>query len=149
MAKVAPAWTMTQITPQIVSASSGSNHDGDPAAIQSPAVKALLALPLPGGFVRAGSRAVVKPQRGREHNELRPDPRTCGLIATGSPPVAGGGVAAARTGFNRKEPRWLKNRCVRRVMSFVPFQPDEIQVVSNRAEHAGKLAQKSPMAPAS
>jgi uncharacterized protein (DUF362 family) len=78
---------------------------------------------------------------GEGNGPMSPDPKPAGVILAGTHPVAVDCVAAVLMGFDWRKLPLLKNAFAMREMSFVPFQPDDIQVLSNRAEWAGKLAQ--------
>jgi uncharacterized protein (DUF362 family) len=78
---------------------------------------------------------------GEGNGPMSPDPKPCGVIIAGTHPASVDCVAATLMGFDWPKLRLLKHSFALREKNFVSFQPDEIQVVSNRAEWAGKLAQ--------
>ena len=73
---------MNWVTPQRVSAFSGVEHYGDPAAVQSLVTKALIALGLPSDYVKPGDRVVLKPNWVKEHDERRPGPNQWEHVVT-------------------------------------------------------------------
>lgn len=78
---------------------------------------------------------------GEGNGPMAPDPKPCGVILAGTHPVAVDCVAATLMGFDWQKVRLLKNSFAVRELNFTPFTAEEIQVVSNRAEWAGRMAQ--------
>ncbi|MEO8426283.1 MAG: DUF362 domain-containing protein [Verrucomicrobiota bacterium] len=78
---------------------------------------------------------------GEGNGPMAPDPKPCGVIIAGMHPVAVDCVAATLMGFDWRKLRLLKNCFEMRELNFVPFQPDEIEVVSNKPAWTGKLDQ--------
>jgi len=77
---------------------------------------------------------------GEGNGPMSPDPKACGVILAGMHPVAVDCVAAELMGFDWRKMRLLKNSFNLREMSFVPFAPEAIEVVSNRKAWSGKLS---------
>src|SRR6185503_8972332 len=77
---------------------------------------------------------------GEGNGPMAPDPKPCGVILAGTHPVAIDCAAAELMGFDWRKLRLLKNSFNLREMSFVPFAPEDIEVVSNRKEWSGKLS---------
>jgi len=77
---------------------------------------------------------------GEGNGPMSPDPKACGVIVAGMHPVAVDCVAAELMGFDWRKLRLLKNSFNLREMSFVPFAPEAIEVVSNRKAWSGKLS---------
>lgn len=76
---------------------------------------------------------------GEGNGPMAPDARPCGVVLAGTHPLAVDCVAATVMGFDWRKLRLLKNGFAMRELSFVPFQPGEIEVVSNRPAWAGRL----------
>ena len=76
---------------------------------------------------------------GEGNGPMSPDPKACGVIIAGTHPVAVDCVAATLMGFDWQKLRLLKQSFAMREMSFVPFSPDDIEVVSNKPAWSGKL----------
>ena len=70
---------------------------------------------------------------------MSPDPKPVGVVLAGTHPVAVDCVAASLMGFDWKKLRLLKNSFAMREMSFVPFSPEQIEVVSNHSGWAGSF----------
>jgi uncharacterized protein (DUF362 family) len=97
-----------------------------------------------GAGKRAGSArrylAVVDGIVGGEGNgPMAPDPVACGVVLAGTHPVAVDCVAAELMGFDWQKLRVLQQSFRMRELNFVPFEPGEIEVVSNHPSWAGKL----------
>ncbi|PYJ82800.1 MAG: hypothetical protein DME22_17380 [Verrucomicrobia bacterium] len=76
---------------------------------------------------------------GEGNGPMSPDAKPCGVILAGTHPVAVDCVAATLMGFDWLKLRLLRNSFAIRKMNFVHFQPDKIQVVSNKAGWSGTL----------
>jgi uncharacterized protein (DUF362 family) len=66
---------------------------------------------------------------GEGNGPMSPDPKSIGVVLAGTHPVAVDCVAASLMGFDWKKLRLLKNSFAMREMSFVPFSPEQIEVV--------------------
>lgn len=69
---------------------------------------------------------------GEGNGPMAPDPQPCGVIMAGTHPAAVDIAAATIMGFDWEKIRLLKNTFKMQEMNFVPFQPKEIRVVSNK-----------------
>ena len=78
---------------------------------------------------------------GEGNGPMAPDAKRCGMIIAGTHPVAVDCVSATLMGFEWQKVRMLRNCFALRELNFVPFQPDEIQVVSNKPAWNGTLAE--------
>jgi len=78
---------------------------------------------------------------GEGNGPMSPDPKPCGVILAGTHPVAVDCVAATLMGFDWQKLRLLTNSFQMKELNFVPFQPDNIEVVSNKPAWTGKLNQ--------
>ena len=76
---------------------------------------------------------------GEGNGPMSPDPKPCGVIIAGTHPVAVDCVAATLMGFDWQKLRLLRNGFQLRELDFVPFEPEEIEIVSNRSVWSGKL----------
>lgn len=84
--------------------------------------------------------AVVDGIMGGEGNgPMAPEPKLCGMVMTGTHPVAVDCVAAHFMGFDWQKIRLLRHSFSLRAMNFVPFGPEEIRVVSGRSAWNGSL----------
>ncbi len=77
---------------------------------------------------------------GEGNGPMAPDARPCGAIVAGTHPLAVDSVAATLMGFDVSRIRMLKNAFAMRELNFAGFQPDAIEVTSNRPAWNGKLA---------
>jgi len=78
---------------------------------------------------------------GEGNGPMSPDAKPCGVILAGMHPVAVDCVAATLMGFDWRKLRLLQESFKIRELSFVPFSPEAIQVLSNRAPWRGTLEQ--------
>jgi uncharacterized protein (DUF362 family) len=78
---------------------------------------------------------------GEGNGPMSPDPKPCGVILAGTHPVAVDCVAAMLMGIEWQQLRLLRNAFHMRELSFVDFQPESIDVRSNKPEWTGKLHQ--------
>jgi hypothetical protein len=69
---------------------------------------------------------------GEGNGPMAPDPKPCGLILTGTHPVAVDCVAATIMGFDWRKLRLLHNAFKIRALNFTDFEPAAIQVASNQ-----------------
>jgi hypothetical protein len=76
---------------------------------------------------------------GEGNGPMAPDPIPCGVILAGRHPAAVDCTAATLMGFDWRRLRLLRNCFALRALSFVPFQPDAIEVVSNHPAWTGGL----------
>ena len=76
---------------------------------------------------------------GEGNGPMAADPKSCGVIVSGTHPVAVDTVAATLMGFDWQKLRLLQGAFEMRELSFVSFQPHEIEVASNNASWQGKL----------
>ena len=76
---------------------------------------------------------------GEGNGPMSPDPTPCGVVLAGTHPTAVDAVAATLMGFDWQKLRLLKNSFAMRELNFVPFQPGDIEVVSDKAAWSGKL----------
>lgn len=76
---------------------------------------------------------------GEGNGPMAPDPKPCGVVMAGVHPVAVDCVAAELMGFDWRKLRLLKNSYNLRELSFVPFSPEAIEVISNNAAWSGKF----------
>ena len=76
---------------------------------------------------------------GEGNGPMAPDPKPCGVILAGTHPVAVDMAAATLIGFDWRKLRLLQNSFALRELNFVPFQPDDVEVVSNRPAWTGRL----------
>jgi uncharacterized protein (DUF362 family) len=70
---------------------------------------------------------------GEGQGPMAPDPKPCGVIIAGTHPVAVDCVAATVMGFDWRRIRLLANSFALRELDFVPFTPEDVAVVSNKA----------------
>ena len=78
---------------------------------------------------------------GEGNGPMSPDPKPCGVIIAGMHPVAVDCVATQLMGFEWQKLKLLRQSFSMRDLSFVPFSPEAIQVVSNHAPWRGTLEQ--------
>lgn len=78
---------------------------------------------------------------GEGNGPMSPDPKPTGVILAGTHPVAVDCVAATLMGFDWQKARLLRHSFSMQKLNFVPFTPDNIEVVSNRPAWSGKLDQ--------
>jgi uncharacterized protein (DUF362 family) len=78
---------------------------------------------------------------GEGNGPMSPDPKPCGLMMAGIHPVAVDAVAATLMGFDRRRLRLLEGGFAPGAREWVPFGADELEVVSDRREWNGNLAQ--------
>ena len=76
---------------------------------------------------------------GEGNGPMAPDPKPCGVILAGTHPVAVDCVAATLMGFDWRKLRLLKNSFAMRGLNFVPFRPDDIEIIANKQAWSGKL----------
>lgn len=76
---------------------------------------------------------------GEGNGPLAPDPRPCGVIIAGTHPVAVDCVAATLIGFDWKKMPLLRNSFRMRELNFVPFEPRDLTVISNKPTWTGGL----------
>lgn len=81
---------------------------------------------------------------GEGNGPMAPDPKPCGVIIAGTHPAAVDCVAASFMGFDWAKLRLLSRCFALRELSFVPFAPEDIEVVSNQPAWTGRLSQISP-----
>lgn len=75
---------------------------------------------------------------GEGNGPMTPDPVFCGTIIAGTHPVAVDSVAAALMGFDPARMRLLTGAFNMKELGFVPYRPEEIQVVSNHEPWNGR-----------
>nr|MBC8244984.1 DUF362 domain-containing protein [Verrucomicrobiota bacterium] len=78
---------------------------------------------------------------GEGNGPMAPDAKPCGTILAGTHPAAVDMAAATLMGFDWQKLRLLKNSFEIQKRSFIPFQPSDIRLVSNRPEWDGPLGQ--------
>lgn len=78
---------------------------------------------------------------GEGNGPMAPDPKPCGVIIAGTNPVAVDCVAATTMGFDHRRLRLLSEGFRTRDPALAAFGPDDIEVVSNRAEWSGPVAE--------
>jgi len=78
---------------------------------------------------------------GEGNGPMSPDPKPCGVILAGTHPVAVDCVAATLMGFDWRKLRLVTNSFQMKELDFVSFQPDNIEVFSNKPAWTGKLNQ--------
>jgi uncharacterized protein (DUF362 family) len=78
---------------------------------------------------------------GEGQGPMAPDPKPCGIVLAGTHPVAVDCVAASVMGFDWRRIRLLARSTGIRELDFVPFAPDDIDVVSNAPGVSGKLSE--------
>jgi len=76
---------------------------------------------------------------GEGNGPMTPDPKPCGVILAGTHPVAMDMAAATLMGFDWQKLKLLRESFRMREMSFVPFAPEAIRVVSNNSSWSGSL----------
>lgn len=76
---------------------------------------------------------------GEGNGPMAPDPKPCGLLVGGFNPVAVDGVCAHVMGFDIEKIPLLFNAFRMKTFPLVAFLPEEIEVISNRAEFNKKL----------
>lgn len=76
---------------------------------------------------------------GEGNGPMAPDPKPCGVVLAGTHPVAVDCVAATIMGFDHRKLRLLRGSFRMRELDFVPFEPQEIEIRSNRAGWRGAL----------
>jgi len=78
---------------------------------------------------------------GEGNGPMAPDPMACGILIAGSHPVAVDCVCARLMGFDWRKIRLLENSFKMQQLSFVPFNPKDIEVVSNQPAWRGGVDQ--------
>ncbi len=78
---------------------------------------------------------------GEGNGPMAPDAKPCGVILAGRHPVAVDLAAATLMGFEWQRLRLLKRSFAMRELSFVPFRPEDIRLISNRDAWSGSLGQ--------
>jgi uncharacterized protein (DUF362 family) len=78
---------------------------------------------------------------GEGNGPMAPDPKPSGVLLAGLHPTAVDLVAATLMGFDWQKLRLLKGCFAMRELSFVPFQPGDVTVVSNHPSWTGPLDQ--------
>jgi uncharacterized protein (DUF362 family) len=78
---------------------------------------------------------------GEGNGPMAPDPKPCGVIIAGTHPVAVDCVAATLMGFEWRKIWLLKNSFPVRELSFTPFGPERIEVLSDNAAWNGNMDQ--------
>ncbi len=76
---------------------------------------------------------------GEGNGPMAPDPVPCGVILAGDHPVSVDCVAAELMGFDWQKLPVLRHAFHMRDLNFVPFEPGEMDVVSNNPAWAGRL----------
>ena len=82
---------------------------------------------------------------GEGNGPMAPDPKPCGLVLAGTHPAAVDCAAAAFMGFDWAKLRLLRHCFSLRELDFVPFKPEDIQLVSNQPAWTGKLSALPPV----
>lgn len=77
---------------------------------------------------------------GEGNGPMSPDAVKSGVVLAGTHPLAVDVVGATLMGFDWQKIRLLKNAFEMRRMSFVDFGPEQIEVLSNKAEWGGKVS---------
>jgi len=78
---------------------------------------------------------------GEGNGPMSPDAKPCGVILAGTHPAAVDMAAATLMGFDWQKLRLLKNSFEIQKRSFIPFQPSDINLASNKQEWDGPLGQ--------
>ena len=78
---------------------------------------------------------------GEGNGPMSPDAKPCGVILAGTHPAAVDMAAATLMGFDWQKLRLLKNSFEIQKRSFIPFQPSDINLASNKQEWDGPLSQ--------
>jgi uncharacterized protein (DUF362 family) len=78
---------------------------------------------------------------GEGNGPMAPDLKPCGVVLAGRHPVAVDCVAATLMGFDWRKLALLTNSFKMRQLSFTPFGPDAIEVLSDNPQWKGKLDQ--------
>jgi len=76
---------------------------------------------------------------GEGNGPMAPDPKPCGVILAGFHPVAVDCVAATLMGFDWRSLRLLRNSFRMQELTFVAFQPADMQVISNNPKWSGGI----------
>jgi uncharacterized protein (DUF362 family) len=76
---------------------------------------------------------------GEGNGPMAPDRKPCGAIIVGTSPVAVDCVAATLMGFDWRRIRLLERAFEMRSLSFVPFAPGDVEIVSDHEPWAGSL----------
>jgi hypothetical protein len=76
---------------------------------------------------------------GEGNGPMAPDAKSCGVILAGTHPVAVDMAAATLMGFDWQKLKLLRESFRMREMSFVPFAPEAIRIVSNNSCWSGSL----------
>lgn len=77
---------------------------------------------------------------GDGNGPMAPDPKPSGVIIAGTHPTSVDAVSATVMGFDWQRIRMLKNAFDMKRLSFTPFSPEEIEIVSNFAPWQGSLS---------
>lgn len=78
---------------------------------------------------------------GEGNGPMAPDPKPCGVILAGTHPAAVDCVAATLMGFDWRRIWMLQSSFKMRELSFTPFPPEAVQVISDEKAWAGSLEQ--------
>jgi uncharacterized protein (DUF362 family) len=80
---------------------------------------------------------------GEGNGPMAPDAKPCGVIITGTHPLAVDCVAATLMGFEWRKLRLLSGGFAMRQPAFVEFTSEDVQVISNEADWSGPLERMS------
>ena len=81
---------------------------------------------------------------GEGDGPMAPDPKPCGILVGGFNPVAVDCVCAHVMGFDIEKIPLLRNAFRMKAFPLVAFSPEEIEIISNRAEFNKKLLKIQP-----
>jgi uncharacterized protein (DUF362 family) len=78
---------------------------------------------------------------GEGNGPMAPDAKPCGVIVAGTHPAAVDCVAATLMGFEWRKIGLLNNSFQVRELNFTPFEPDDVDVISDNPAWCGKMEQ--------
>jgi uncharacterized protein (DUF362 family) len=76
---------------------------------------------------------------GEGNGPMAPDPKPCGVVLSGTHPVAVDWVAAELMGFDWQRLRLLRHAAAMRALNCTSFEPGAVEIRSDRAAWAGRL----------
>ena len=76
---------------------------------------------------------------GEGNGPMAPDPKPCGVVLAGTHPLAVDCVAATLMGFDWRKIRLLRSGFQINELDFVPFEPEDVRVVSNKKAWSGAM----------
>src|SRR5947207_13066194 len=81
---------------------------------------------------------------GEGNGPMSPDPKACGVIMAGTHPLAVDCAAATLMGFDWRKLPLLRHAFQMKQLNFTPFNVEDIEVVSNRADWSKRMVDLEP-----